>query len=161
MQVSIDEIGVAKIRWTEFLAGTLISDHSPMYFAPLDEKGGPKQRWMVIGEDRYGNEDGYIEVYTTEEMKFLCRSIKDPGGRPVKASKEMGYHFLVRSGKLRMKIRDGCAGCRRFWGRDCPEGQCSKCHRCYACCGKVSVPYSCASAQVQEARKRNYVRRRY
>jgi hypothetical protein len=159
MQVDIDEIGVEKIRGTEFLLGSSVSDDSLIYFAPLDQKGGPKQRWMVVDENHWNSTDGYITVYTTEEMRFLYRSMKGHDGRPCKANKEIGYHFLVRSGKLRMKLRDGCAGCRRFWGGD-SEGQCVRCHRCYACCGKESVPFSCASSQAQEVRKKGYARRK-
>lgn len=157
MQVSVDEIGVTKIRQMEFLIGDSISDRDMVYCAPLDKKRGPKQRWIVIYENHHLNEDGCIAVYTTEEMRLLYRCMKDANGQPVKARKEIGYHFLVRAGKLRMKIRNGCAGCRRFWGGDCSEGQCSKCHRCYACCGKKSVPFSCASGQ--EAKEGSYVRK--
>lgn len=158
MQINIDEIGITKIRGAELFLGVSILDDKLIYFAPLDQKGGPHQRWMVI-EDCCGVRDEYIMVFTTEEMKVLCRSMKNYKGGPIKANKEIGYRFLVRSGKLRMKIRDGCAGCRRFWGDDYSEGQCSKCHRCYACCGKKSVPYSCESHQ--EAKKGIYVKRKH
>lgn len=154
MQLSIDEIGVTKIRETEFFIGTSVFD-TLVYFAPLDKMGGPEQRWMVINMDSEKGEDGYISIFTTEEMKLLYRSMKDfTGNRTVRASKETGYRFLVRSGKLRMKLRDGCAGCRRFWEVDCREGQCNRCHRCLTCCGKVSVPFSCESNRAYEARKR-------
>jgi hypothetical protein len=157
MQVSIDEIGVKKIQRTEFFLGDSISDHSMIYFAPLDEKRGPEQRWIVIDQVCWENKDGYIVIYTTEEMQLLCRSMKDASGKPVKAGKEVGYRFLVRSGKVRMRVRDGCTGCRNFWGPDFSafDRCCSKCNRCRDCCKKGSVPYSCASGQVQETKKRS------
>jgi hypothetical protein len=159
MQVSIDEIGVDEIRKAEFFVGISLSDRTQIYFAPLDKEGGLNQRWMVLSDDSCGREDGSITVFTTEEMRVLCRSLRGFDGGPVRASEEMGYHFLIHSGKIRMKLRDGCPGCRRFWGRD-SEGQCSRCHRCLACCGKLSVPFSCGSGYINKEAKRRYARRR-
>lgn len=154
MQVSVDEIGVTRIRETKFFLGSQLSkDSSLIYFAPLDEKRGPKQRWIVIDQGCWDDKDGYVKVYTTEEMQILYRSVKGIGDKPVSTADDIGYRFLVSSGRLRMKIREGCAGCRRFWGGD-SEGECRKCHRCYACCGKEKVPFSCASNHASDGKKR-------
>ena len=149
MQVEIDDIGVAKIRWAEFSAGISLSDQHLVCFAPVDRQPGLQRRWMVLDHNQ-DPKKGSITVYSAEEMKLLYRRLKKADGSPIKVDRDVAYRFLVQAGKLRMKIREGCAGCRRFWREPGAEGQCVKCQRCYACCGKESVPYSCAARHLQE-----------
>jgi len=157
VEVHISEIGIDRIRKAEFFAGFALSDGSQAFFAPLDQKGGKIQRWMVLHDQPGLLQDDYIIVYTTEEMKLLYRSTRNGDNEPKKAPDDMWYRFLVRCGALRMKLRDGCPGCRVFWHDRGAEGQCDRCHRCYGCCSKEKVPFSCASgAGKQEKQKQRY-----
>jgi predicted aldo/keto reductase-like oxidoreductase len=43
-----------------------------------------------------------------------------------------------------MYLKEGCTSCGRLWKEPDAEGQCSRCRRCLACCGKENVRYTCA-----------------
>jgi hypothetical protein len=157
MQIEVDEIGVEKIRRMEFFVCKVLSSNlhfgDYIFVTSLGKKRGARQKWLVLDPDNFGGKKAYVDVYTTEEMKLLYCSVKNDNGSQVKAQEDVAYRFLVRSGKLRMKIKEGCTGCRRFWDDGSAMSQCSKCNRCRACCSKKSVPYSCAAHHLQEMKK--------
>jgi hypothetical protein len=160
MEVSIDDIDLKKLRKLDFFRAKSNFSGGLFFVAKFDGKGRT-QRWAVIhGEEKAPYQ--WVHIFTTEEMKILYTSEKGTDGKAVRAPEDTGYRFLVFCGKLRMKVHDGCPGCRRFWNEKGSEGQCTLCRRCYGCCGKENVPYSCGSIKSNQrarASKQRYSRR--
>lgn len=141
MQVSIDEIGVETIQGLEFFVARPVNGHQETFFAALGEN---RDRWLVLESDIKRIRDGYVEVFTTEEMKLMFRSLSNEGDGVMKAIRGTAYRYLLRAGKLPMKVEDGCTGCGVLWKDVESYGRCHNCSRCYMCCWIKEVSCSCA-----------------
>ena len=142
MRVEIDEIGVEKIQGLEFFVANSLDGWKEAFFAALDEN---RDRWLVLESDFNRIRDGYVEVFTTDEMKLMFRSLLNEGDGTMKAPSHTAYRHLLRAGKLPMQVDDGCTGCGILWKDLESYGRCKKCSRCYICCGKKDVTDSCAA----------------
>jgi hypothetical protein len=144
VEMDLEDLDPSVLRRTVFLDAYRLEGGAPVFVADYGLPGSP-YRWLVLDTSMTICK---VHLYTTEEVKILYKSYRDERGAPIQANPTHVYRFLVGAGVYRMKVRNGCTGCRRFWNAPGSEGQCGRCKRCLNCCSRIDVPYSCVAKEL-------------